>query len=103
MRRSRLIYSAVVRPTVLYGAQIWGTTDGSGAMPKSRIKALKKDQNQCLRKVLGAYKRTPTAALEREAAVPLSNVYIPHLAAQRALTISGFPVTEAIRTALNDV
>jgi Reverse transcriptase (RNA-dependent DNA polymerase)/Endonuclease-reverse transcriptase len=104
MRRSRLIYSAVVRPTLLYGTQIWSIDNSSKEMMvKSMTKPLKKAQNQCLRKVLGAYKRTPTAALEREAAVPPIDIYASLLANERAASTRGFPVTEAIKVATNDI
>ena len=80
VRRSKLIYSAVVRPIMTYGAQIWAVqTDGS-MIPSSRIKQLGTVQNKCLRKIMGAYKRTSTAALEKESETPPINLYIENLA-----------------------
>ena len=36
----------------------------------------KKVQNRCLRKITGAYKRTPRAVLEREASIPPIDLYM---------------------------
>src|SRR5207302_10148299 len=67
---ARLIYSAVIRPTMLYGAQIWGVrNDGEPAAP-TLLQPLRTLQNRCLRNITGAYRRTPTAALERETDTP---------------------------------
>ena len=70
---------------------------------KSITKPLKKTQNQCLRKVLSTYKRTPTAALEREAAVSSIDIHVFLLANERAASTREFPVTEAIKVATNDI
>ena len=43
---------------------------------KATIAPLRKVQNEYLRKVTGAYKRTPRAALEREASIIPINIYI---------------------------
>ena len=72
-------------------------------MTKSMTKSLKKAQNQCLRKVLGVYKRTPTAALEREAAVPPINIHASLLTNERATSTKDLPVTEAIKVTTNDI
>ena len=84
MRRSRLLYMATVRPAMLYGAQVWGVRDDGGTPAKSLLEPLRKVQNQCLRRVTGAYRRTPIAAIEKEAAIPLIQLYIKTTALQRA-------------------
>jgi len=71
MRRSRLLYTATVRPAMLYGAQVWGVRDDGGTPVKSLLKPLQKVQNKCLRRVTGVYRRTPIAVMEKEAAIPL--------------------------------
>src|SRR6266536_752234 len=60
MRRSRIIYTAVVRPTMLYGAQIWGMRGDGKPMPANTISPLKKIQNKYLRCITGGYKRSST-------------------------------------------
>lgn len=60
-RSSRLLYTAVVRPTLLHGSQEWSMRSDGEPLPKATIAPLQKVQNECLRKVTGAYKRTPRA------------------------------------------
>jgi len=103
MRRSRLIYSAVISPILLHGAQIWGAGNGGATLAKRMVKPLKKMQNQCLRKVMGAYKRTPTAALEREAAIPPIDLQITAHALERSNSTKDYPVTRAIKQAADNV
>ena len=78
--KSKLIYSIVVRPIMTYGAQIWATQPDGSAIPPARIAPIQNVQNKCLRKVLGAYKRTPVKALEKECKIPLHDLYINSLA-----------------------
>jgi len=84
MRRARLLYTATVRPAMLYGAQVWGVRDDGGAPAKSLLEPLQKVQNQCLRRITGAYHRILIAAMEKEAAIPLIQFYIEMIALQRA-------------------
>ena len=49
---------------------------GSGTQAKHNLRKIAVIQNQCLRRVLGAYRRTPTAALERESVIPPIAEYI---------------------------
>jgi hypothetical protein len=75
MRRARFIYSAAVRPAMMYGARIWGSQDGK-AVKASVMQPMKMVQNKCLRRITGGYKRTPMAALEREADIQLPDLYM---------------------------
>jgi hypothetical protein len=75
MRKARLIYSAAVRPAMMYGARIWGTRDGK-AVKASVMQPMKMVQNKCLRRITGGYKRTPMAALEREADIQFPDLYM---------------------------
>lgn len=71
-RNSRLLYTAVVRPTLLYGSQEWSMRVDGRSLPASTLAPLYKTQNECLRRVCGAYRRTPRAIVEREAgAIPV--------------------------------
>ena len=85
---------------MLYSSQIWGLGLSSKVLLKSALVPLAKLQNKCLRRTTGAYRRTPRAALEREAAVPLLDVYIDTTAMQRAATVQSHPVEEKIRQTL---
>jgi hypothetical protein len=103
MRRSRLLYSAVVRPTLLYGAQVWGTGNGDAKPGKSLLKPLQNIQNKCLRRTLGAYKQTPIAALEREAAIPPLDIQVAELTLEHSTKTKGDPVQTATQLAMNGI
>jgi hypothetical protein len=103
MRRSRLIYSAVVRPAMLYGSQVWGARDDGEPIAKSTLQPIQAIQNKCLRRVTGGYKRTPVAALEKETGVPPCDIYIDTIALQRAITVRAHPVEAEISRTLNDI
>ena len=98
MRKARLVYTAVIRPAMTYGIQAWGIgPDGKHA--RANVQQLEKVQNRCLRRVTGGYKRTPRAALGREAHVPPLDLYSDTVAMKRALAIRDHPVSSEIRRA----
>ena len=80
MRRSRLLYTATVKPTMLYGAPIWGVRLNGEPTAKITIRPIEEVQNSCLRRITGGYKRSPRAALERETAIPPIDIQIDQLA-----------------------
>lgn len=84
MRRSRLLYTAIVRPAMLYGAPVWGIQGDGLPARGTTIRPLQDTQNKCLRRITGGYKRTPRAALEREAGVAPLDIQIDHTALQHA-------------------
>jgi hypothetical protein len=102
-RNTRLLYTSVVRPTLLYGAQEWSTRAAGKALPKGRIKPLEKIQNHCLRRITGGYKRTPRAALEKEAHVMPLDLYLDSITDQRAIKTQEDPVEGSIRQAAEAV
>ena len=75
-RNSRLLYSAVVRPTLTYGSQEWSMRLDGKSHPVATLAPLHRVQNECLRKVSGAYKRTPRAIVERETGVTPIDLYL---------------------------
>jgi len=102
-KQSRLLYTAVVRPTMLYGSQVWGLQDDRAPPAASLIKPLKCLQNRCLRKVMEAYKRTLTAALERESNVQPLDLYMEHKAMQGSFKTADNSVFARIRQVANTV
>jgi hypothetical protein len=64
---------------------------------------IRKTQNKCLRRVMGAYKRTTIHMLERESDIPPIQKQIEMLAMQRAAKTQDHPVTRQINTALQKV
>jgi len=88
---------------MLYGAQIWGLKLNGKPIAKSSLTLLDKLQNQYLRRITGAYKRTLRAAMEREAVVLLLDVYIDTTAIQRAATVQGHLVEKDIYRVLERI
>ncbi|TQS36464.1 hypothetical protein Golomagni_03088 [Golovinomyces magnicellulatus] len=96
LRLSRLIHSAVVRPSMLYGSQIWGMRYDGHLLPKSIMGKLQKVQNHCLRRITGAYKRTPRVVLEKEASIPPIDLYIRAASLKYGIATKDNTVTKAI-------
>ena len=59
-----------------YGSPVWHTLETLWHSRKTVNKKLQVIQNTALRRVLGAYRATPTAVLEAEAGVPLVDLYL---------------------------
>jgi hypothetical protein len=55
-----------------------------------------KIQNNYLRKVISAYKRTPQAVFERETQIPLIDLYMEITKGQRALKVKNYLVKAKI-------
>jgi hypothetical protein len=72
---ARQVYTAVIRPAIGYGSPIWHTPT-STLKPKGPTITIQSQQNQCLRKVLGAYKATPRRQLETEAWIPPLDIWL---------------------------
>ncbi len=75
-QRSRLLYTAVVQPTMMYGSSIWAIRETEKGPPKSLLKPLQKVQTAYLHSIINGYKRTATALLEKEANIPPLHLYI---------------------------
>ena len=102
-RHTHLLYTAVVRPTMLYGAQIWGIEPSGNLLAKSSLVPLVKLQNQCLHRITEAYKRTPRTVLECKAAVPPLDLYIDTVVMQRTVTVQSHPVEKNIHQILKHI
>ena len=53
--RTRLLYTAIVRPAIVYGAHAWHTGQ-NGKQIKANLQQLEKIQNKYLRRITGGYK-----------------------------------------------
>ena len=62
----------------------------------STLAPLEKVQKKSLRRVLGGYKRTPRAALQRDSHIPPMDLYIEQAKAQRALSTNHHQVEVSI-------
>ena len=102
-RNTRLLYTAAVRPILLYGSQEWSMRIAQQTLPKSRIKPLERVQNICLRRITGGYKRTPIAALEREAHVPPLDIQAIESTNKQILRTRCYSVTKRNRAAARTI
>ena len=48
VQKSRLLYTAVTRPIMIYGSQIWAVNDKGRPVSQARINAMVTTQNKCL-------------------------------------------------------
>ncbi len=101
-KKTRLLYAAVVRPTMVYGIQSWYTGQ-DGKQAKSNLQELERIQYKCLRRITGGYKQTPRAALERETKIQPLDIYSDALAMNRALKNKGRRVKEEIRRTVDAI
>lgn len=83
VQKTRLLYTAVVRPTLTYGAQVWHEPTLKGNHRSTE--GLQKIQSASLRTALGAYKRTPRMILASEAAVEPLPLYLTQLSSEYAI------------------
>lgn len=83
---------------MLYGTQEWGASlRGAGeTLAISMVKPLERVQNSCLRRVTGAYKRIPRAALERETHIPPIDLHITNTRQQYANKVKDYQVEREI-------
>jgi hypothetical protein len=93
--RSRVVYSAVVRPTIAYAAPIWHEPT-STSRAKGPAAKLATTQNKCLRIIVGAYKATLVRALETETFTPPLDLYLDGRAAAYQARIEGTKVEGVI-------
>jgi hypothetical protein len=87
---------------MVYGAQAW-YTGPNGKQTKSNLTQLELIQNKCLRRITGGYKRTPRAAMEREAKVQPLDLYCDTLTMNRALKDRGSKVKEEIKRTVDEI
>jgi hypothetical protein len=86
-----------------YGSQVWTARPGQEISTTNKLVPLATIQNKCLRKVMGAYERTPVAAIERESEVPPLDLHIRSQTARWAADTVTAPVTRDINNALKAV
>ena len=103
VRKSRLLYSAVVRPIMTYGAQVWSVQTNGELIEATKSGKIGVVQNRCIRRVMGAYQMTQVAALEKESGIPPIGLHMESIALQRAVTTEDHPVTTEINRSLDKI
>jgi hypothetical protein len=74
--RAKRIYNAIVRPAWIYGAKIWSHPVALHHGKKGIAKRLQTIQNNCLRRISGAYRAIPQGILELETGIPPVDIYL---------------------------
>jgi hypothetical protein len=95
--KTRLLYTSTIRTALTHGGPIWGLGDQGQGLPENTLKPLQTLQNKCVRLIAGAYKRTPTAALQKETEIPPLSIYLQSLALNYAETTRTTSVQESIQ------
>ena len=83
----RRVYTATIRPAVIYGCNAWYTPEGVPGHRKGIANKLQAIQGRCLRVITGAYKATANEAVEIEAFTPLLDLYTESIVAQTSLRL----------------
>jgi hypothetical protein len=73
---ARKIFLAVIRSAISYGSSVWHKPGTSPAKAQGPAASLRKHQNEGLRRVTGAFRRTRTRQLETEAFVPPLDLWL---------------------------
>ncbi|RAQ99830.1 reverse transcriptase [Stemphylium lycopersici] len=87
-------------PKLSWGPQIWSAQD---KIPKRIADPISRAQASCLKKVLGAYKSTPTRVVEMESGSPPAKLYLQGLRYQYAGKTSAYPAQLVIQKAVNKI
>lgn len=75
--RARQIYTAMICPTLSYGAAIWHSPSPlSCSRPKGVAAKLQTIQFKCLHTIAGAYRATPIHTLETETFIPPLDLHL---------------------------
>ncbi|TQS37674.1 hypothetical protein Golomagni_01839 [Golovinomyces magnicellulatus] len=101
LRYSRLVYSTIVRPSMMYGSQIWSNQTDGHPLAKYLIEKTEKVQNGCLRKITGAQKRTPRVILQRENNIQSLELYTRTAPLLHNINTRDEPVTSEIQQHLD--
>jgi len=74
LHRARMLYTAVIRSAVAYGAAAYHVP--AAPKPRGVARSLAREQNRCLRVIAGAFRATPVRNLETETFVPPIDLYL---------------------------
>ena len=89
----RQLYRACVLPALTYASPTWYRSDSP---QKGLIEILEKVQNQGLRRILGAFRTTPSVALNVLSYVPPLQLYIQKLSEGYALRMFRLPLLSPV-------
>ena len=97
----RQLYQSCITTVADFGAEVWWNQQ------KTQCRSFQQLQNQAMRKIAGAFKTTPIAALEAELGLPPADLRLDRIQrayATRLLTLpENHPVLKATTTALKRI
>ena len=99
MHAARRVYVSVSRPAITHGALVWYTPWGLRGHRKGDVTKLKSIQGQFLRAATGAYRATPTEALEVETNVMPLDIHIEKLLAKATIRLHARSNYEVVSSA----
>ena len=95
-QRCRTLFTAIIKPAMLYGSEVWSIGKQGKGPSKASLQPLVKLQNAGLRIVAGAFKKILTTLLESETNVPPIELAIQGRAYQYALQLYRLKVGQYI-------
>ncbi|KAI0997398.1 hypothetical protein K3495_g10785 [Podosphaera aphanis] len=101
--KARILYSAIVRPALIYGSQICAQSDQKGKIPERVIKPLRKIQNKCLKTITGAYRSTSQRVLKHETSILPIEIYLKYRRVRHAGLQHNQPIRGLIETACDKI
>lgn len=96
-QKARHLYTAVVRPTLTFGAKVWMDPEGTPRYRVGITNPIEKVQTQALRHIAGAYRSVPSCILQQETEIPPIHLYAQELAREQATKDQDRPATAAIQ------
>lgn len=96
-QKAKLVYSAVLRPTISYAAGVWYGPEGTNLTTKATERALETMQNRGLRNVIGAYRAVGGPTLEKETGIPPISLHLEGMVANYIKRSHDTPASKYIR------
>lgn len=88
---------------MMYGSQIWSNQTDGRPLAKYLTEKTEKVQNSCLRKITGAYKRTPRVILQKETNIQPLELYTRTASLLHGINTRDKPVTREIQQHLDSL
>lgn len=76
--KAKLLYSAIVRPALIYVSPVWAITGAKDKIPEMIVKPPRSIQCKCLQKVIGASKSISTKVSEHKTLILPIEIYLKY-------------------------
>ncbi|KAI1002476.1 hypothetical protein K3495_g5726 [Podosphaera aphanis] len=102
-KKSKLLYSTIVRPALTYGSSIWAEAGPAGKIPERIVKPLRSIQRKSLKIITDAYNSTSCRVLEHESAILPIEIFLKQRRVQHAGLSDKLPVQQTIQAACKKI